>query len=365
MFEDVLLNENLAFTASNSSANMVLNYSREYNRDSDDGKHVARGKKNKQMMKNTGVSKKVELIHKDFSYNLVGFGVGTTCILLLVILMHLIEAPAYLREIKQVSNQNEVFNTIIDLYNDHVILQGAINSMIVWNDESPYVNKKASEVVREGIVTYKKRVITRMMEYRSWDLGTFTEFYNNVTGSPDYKLCDDMKKVDPVKYSGCGKGVTNIFNSNYLTAMKALISSIEVGLSEWESEPYPQNQRVLRNAQFKAYQYMAHLDGIIFEMYMVLVVPLQTTINARLQRMTLNPPEFLENKQYQYLLIYTSTFVLAIACIYRYILVPLEKTRNHYWAMLLLIPLKFIKANQAFYHYYQRCAKEGMRLNTF
>lgn len=258
---------------------------------------------------------------------------------------------------------------VIDMWNTHSVMETALNSYLLWDDQAMILNKKPSEVYKVYAAYFKDTIIDKFDKFQTADLGKFTETYRGFFGS--YSLCKGLKEYNQHTFLKCGEGQSSFVDQNIIIFLKSLASIYDevFDLKTLQKDKPGVTKELLANPKFKVAQAYSLVSVIFSDLYYMIILPLSQVLEQYIwpnKISAVNGRVAETNKELQ---VYCWTFIPAFllylwACWY-FVLKPFLSTMTCYWSTLRLIPLGLIEKNPILQHHFGKVEAGTKKLVQF
>ena len=304
-----------------------------------------------------------------YGYGLYRLFFAFVAINIVMMLCHVSQALYKSSSAAIVENLVDLNLHVIDMWNTHSVMETALNSYLLWDDQAMILNKKPSEVYKIYAAYFKDTIIDKFDKLQSADLGKFSDTYKGFFGS--YSLCKGLKEYNQHTFLKCGEGQSSFVDQNIIIFLKSLASIYDevFDLKTLQRDKPGITKELLSNPKFKVAQAYSLVSVIFSDLYYMIILPLSQVLEQYIwpnKISAVNGRVAETNKELQ---VYCWTFIPAFliylwACWY-FVLKPFLYTMTCYWSTLRLIPLGLIEKNPILQHHFGKVEAGTKKLVQF
>lgn len=268
-----------------------------------------------------------------------------------------------------VQNMVELNLLVTEFWNIHVVMQTALNSAILWKDQATFLRKKPSEVYFRYSQHFKESIIPRFDGLKSKDMGTFSEFYRNIT-TQDGKMCDLLRKVGKREYRGCGEGQAAFVNNNLVIFLKGLVAIMDQTADTLVMQSNSSNMaaQILANPNFQVYQAYTLVSKLTSDVYYLIMLPLGESLAQYIEDQSAasssNQAGYTtELETFCYLFIPGLLIYLFLASVI--FIRSFARQMYFFWKTPKLLPLGLIERNSMLLYYMKKVESGSKKLLAF
>ena len=291
---------------------------------------------------------KLQMTSTNCSYGLFGGVLKLVLVDVLIMVCHYSFSLYRASSAVVVANLIDANMLVINMWNQHIVMQASLNSMIIWKNNTSIMNMSPQNAYRMQSNIFANDVIAAYQKYASYDYGTYTSVFRSFFGASS--LCSRLLNNSKHIFNYCGTGDTSYMSQDLVISLKNIHSILDEAADL--ARMNMNTSSLLHNPKLQAYQAYALISILFSDIYYMLILPLTASLASYI-----NPSIYATSSQSStssltvFFYLFLPALIIYSILLHMLVIKKYNQTMIYYWTTPKLIPVTIIEKN-AWLHYF-------------